>query len=57
LRPDTFALYLEKLLGDPATLSAAAQRAGVFGRPDAARDLARLAAELGLGLRAQGRAA
>jgi len=57
LRPDTFALYLENLLGDPAALTAAAQRAGDFGRPDAARDLAQLAIELGLGSRAQGRAA
>jgi UDP-N-acetylglucosamine:LPS N-acetylglucosamine transferase len=57
LHPDTFALYLENLLGDPAALSAAAKRAGDFGRPDAARDLAQLAIELGLGSRAQGRAA
>jgi UDP-N-acetylglucosamine--N-acetylmuramyl-(pentapeptide) pyrophosphoryl-undecaprenol N-acetylglucosamine transferase len=57
LRPDTFALYLENLLADPAALSGAAQRAGDFGRPDAARDLAQLAIELGLGLRPQGQAA
>jgi hypothetical protein len=57
LRPDTFALYLENLLADPAALSAAAQRAADFGRADAARDLAQLATELGLGSRPQGRAA
>jgi UDP-N-acetylglucosamine--N-acetylmuramyl-(pentapeptide) pyrophosphoryl-undecaprenol N-acetylglucosamine transferase len=57
LRPDTFALYLENLLADPAALSGAAQRAGDFGRPDAARDLAQLAIELGLAARPQGRAA
>ena len=57
LRPDTFALYLENLLGDPAALSGAAQRARDFGRPEAARDLAQLAIELGLGSRPQGRAA
>jgi hypothetical protein len=44
-------------LADPAALSGAAQRAGDFGRPDAARDLAQLAIELGLGARPQGRAA
>jgi hypothetical protein len=44
-------------LGNPAVLSGTAQRAGDFGRPDAAHDLAQLAIELGLGLRLQGRAA
>jgi UDP-N-acetylglucosamine--N-acetylmuramyl-(pentapeptide) pyrophosphoryl-undecaprenol N-acetylglucosamine transferase len=57
LRPDTFALYLENLLADPAALSGAAQRADDFGRPDAARGLAQLAIELGLGLGPQGQAA
>ena len=57
LRPDTFALHLETLLGDQAGLTLAAQRAGDFGRPDAARELAQLTVELGLALRAQGRAA
>ena len=57
LRPDTFALHLETLLGDQAGLTLAAQRAGDFGRPDAARELAQLTVELGLALRPQGRAA
>jgi len=57
LRPDTLALHLEELLGNPAALSDAAQRAGDFGRPDAAARLAHLAIELGFGSRPQGRAA
>jgi UDP-N-acetylglucosamine--N-acetylmuramyl-(pentapeptide) pyrophosphoryl-undecaprenol N-acetylglucosamine transferase len=57
LRPDTFALHLESLFADPPGLTAAAQRASEFGRPGAARHLAQLAVELGLGLRPQGRAA
>jgi len=57
LRPDTFALHLETLLGDQAGLTLAAERAGEFGRPDAARDLARLAVELGVAARPHGKAA
>ena len=57
LRADTLALHLEDLLGNPTALSGAAQRAGDFGRPDAAARLAQLAIELGLGSRSQGRAA
>ncbi len=57
LRPDTLALRLENLLGDPMSLPEAARRAGEFGCRDAARQLARLAIELSLGSRAQGRAA
>ncbi|MBV8506412.1 MAG: UDP-N-acetylglucosamine--N-acetylmuramyl-(pentapeptide) pyrophosphoryl-undecaprenol N-acetylglucosamine transferase, partial [Alphaproteobacteria bacterium] len=57
LRPDTFALYLENILADPAALNGAAQCAGKFGRPDAAHDLAQLAMELAFGSRPQGRAA
>lgn len=57
LRQDTLALRLENLLGDQAALSTAAQRAGGFGRREAARTLARLAVELGLGSPPQGRAA
>ena len=57
LRPDTLALHLENLLGDQTALTDAAQRAGEFGRPDAARNLAQLAIELALGSRPQGRAA
>ena len=57
LRADTLALHLEDLLGNTAALSEAAQRAGDFGRPDAAARLAQLAAELGFGSRPQGRAA
>ena len=48
LRPDTFALYLENLLGDPPALAEAACKARDFGRPEAARQLAQLAIELGL---------
>lgn len=47
LSPDTLALRLEKLLGDKAALAAAAQRAGGFGRRDAAQRLAQLALDLG----------
>jgi UDP-N-acetylglucosamine--N-acetylmuramyl-(pentapeptide) pyrophosphoryl-undecaprenol N-acetylglucosamine transferase len=57
LRADTLALRLEDLLGKPTALSDAAQRAGDFGRPDAAARLAQLAVELGLGSRPQGCAA
>jgi UDP-N-acetylglucosamine--N-acetylmuramyl-(pentapeptide) pyrophosphoryl-undecaprenol N-acetylglucosamine transferase len=57
LRPDTLALYLENLLNDPPALAAAAQSAREFGRREAAQQLAHLAVELGLGSRAQGRAA
>jgi UDP-N-acetylglucosamine--N-acetylmuramyl-(pentapeptide) pyrophosphoryl-undecaprenol N-acetylglucosamine transferase len=57
LRPDTLALHLENLLGDPATLGEAARRAGEFGRRDAPGRLAQLAVELGIGGRPQGRAA
>jgi len=57
LRPDTFALYLENLLGDPTALAEAARNAREFGRPGAARDLAQLAIELGLESRTQRRAA
>lgn len=57
LRADTLALHLEDLLGNPTALSDAAQRAGDFGRPDAAARLAQLAVELGFGSRSQGRAA
>lgn len=57
LRADTLALYLENLLNDPPGLAVAAQRASEFGRREAARQLAQLAVELGLGSRAQGRAA
>ena len=53
LRPDTFALHLEKLLGDPTGLSEAARRAADLGRPDAAQQLAHLAVELGRGARPQ----
>jgi UDP-N-acetylglucosamine--N-acetylmuramyl-(pentapeptide) pyrophosphoryl-undecaprenol N-acetylglucosamine transferase len=57
LRPDTFALRLETLLDDQSALTLAAERAGEFGRPDAARDLARLAVDLSATGRSQGRAA
>jgi len=57
LRADTLALHLEDLLGNLTALSDAAQRAGDFGRPDAAARLAQLAVELGFGSRPQGRAA
>jgi len=57
LRPDTLALYLENLLGDPMALPEAALRAGEFGRRDATRRLAQLALELGRVSRPQGCAA
>jgi UDP-N-acetylglucosamine--N-acetylmuramyl-(pentapeptide) pyrophosphoryl-undecaprenol N-acetylglucosamine transferase len=57
LRPDTFALYLENLLGDFTAMSDAAQQASDFGRPDAARHLAQLAIELGLSSWPRGQAA
>ena len=57
LRSDTLALHLENLLGDPAALTAAAQRAAGFGRREATRDLAQLAIGLAEGVRPQGRAA
>jgi UDP-N-acetylglucosamine--N-acetylmuramyl-(pentapeptide) pyrophosphoryl-undecaprenol N-acetylglucosamine transferase len=57
LRPDTFALHLENLLGDPTALAEAARHAAEFGRPDAAHRLAQLAIDLGLDARPQGRAA
>jgi UDP-N-acetylglucosamine--N-acetylmuramyl-(pentapeptide) pyrophosphoryl-undecaprenol N-acetylglucosamine transferase len=57
LRADTFALYLENLLGDPTALVEAAGHARDFGRPDAARRLAQLAVELGSDTRTHGRAA
>jgi UDP-N-acetylglucosamine--N-acetylmuramyl-(pentapeptide) pyrophosphoryl-undecaprenol N-acetylglucosamine transferase len=44
--PDTLASLLERLLADRAALSAAAQRAGSFGRRDATQRLARLVLDL-----------
>jgi UDP-N-acetylglucosamine--N-acetylmuramyl-(pentapeptide) pyrophosphoryl-undecaprenol N-acetylglucosamine transferase len=44
--PDTLASLLEPLLADRAALSAAAQRAGSFGRRDATQRLARLVLDL-----------
>jgi UDP-N-acetylglucosamine--N-acetylmuramyl-(pentapeptide) pyrophosphoryl-undecaprenol N-acetylglucosamine transferase len=44
--PDLLASQLERLLADRAVLSAAAQRAGSFGRRDATERLARLALDL-----------
>jgi UDP-N-acetylglucosamine--N-acetylmuramyl-(pentapeptide) pyrophosphoryl-undecaprenol N-acetylglucosamine transferase len=57
LRPDTLALRLEELLADPTALTDAAQSASELGRPDAARELAQLAIEPGLVVRAHRRAA
>src|SRR5262245_26587464 len=57
LHPDTLALHLEKLLSDPPALGQAAEHAKKFGRVNAARELAQLAMEPGLVVRAHGRAA
>jgi len=46
LTPDTLASRLDRLLADRVALSAAAQRAGSFGRHDATQRLARLALDL-----------
>jgi UDP-N-acetylglucosamine--N-acetylmuramyl-(pentapeptide) pyrophosphoryl-undecaprenol N-acetylglucosamine transferase len=46
LTPDSLASRLDRLLADRATLSAAAQRAGSFGRRDATERLAQLALDL-----------
>jgi UDP-N-acetylglucosamine--N-acetylmuramyl-(pentapeptide) pyrophosphoryl-undecaprenol N-acetylglucosamine transferase len=57
LRSDSLALHLEKMLGDQAALTAAAQRAAEFGRRNATEDLARLAINLNVHAHPQGRAA
>jgi len=46
LTPNTLAARLDRLLADRGALSAAAQRAGSFGRHDATQRLARLALDL-----------
>jgi UDP-N-acetylglucosamine--N-acetylmuramyl-(pentapeptide) pyrophosphoryl-undecaprenol N-acetylglucosamine transferase len=57
LHTDTFALYLENLLGNFTALNDAARQASDFGRPDAARHLAQLTIELGRNSWPQGEAA
>ena len=57
LRSDSLALHMEKMFGDQAVLTAAAQRAGEFGRRNAVQNLAKLAIDLDFGSHRQGRAA